>query len=446
VRVRATVASVARKRDKLKAITSGWAGRTWATGKLAASVGVSVARRAVLSTSPAADQAWGESLASQLDSMKGLAMKIGQMVSYLDGAMPAEAQRVLRRVQQGAQPLEFAIVRESVEVALGAPLEDLFDRFDEEPIAAASIGQVHRAALDGRELAVKVQYPNIRATFDVDFGQLDRIAGVASLATAVDGHAIVKELHDRLEEECDYQREARCQELFRQLHRGDPGVIIPDVIHRRSAATVLSSSFEEGREFHEFCEDASQEERNRAGALCFRFSFASVFGHAVFNADPHPGNYRFPGGGRVVFLDFGCVRFFEPEFIERWKRLAWCVLENRRDDFRDVLEPTGLVGNPAKFDYDEYWRMMGYLYEPFAASWFEYRPEYVERVFQFTDPRYARGLRHVGMPAEWVWLMRLQYGLNSVLTHLRAEGDYGSLYRDCLSRTIDAATLEDVAD
>ncbi|MFK7930152.1 MAG: ABC1 kinase family protein, partial [Myxococcota bacterium] len=277
------------KRDALKGITTGFARRTLKTGRIAASVAAAGAKR-VVRTSTDDDAHFGEALLSQMDEMKGFAMKAGQILSYMDGALPPETARRLRALQKGSKPVEFDVLRPAAEASLGGTIEDLFERFDITPIASASIGQVHRASLDGQELAVKVQYPNVASTFRSDFSTLRQLCRLASLGSNVNAPAIVRELETRFLEECDYVREAAWQEAVR-AQLALPGAVIPAVRHDRSTGTVLSSAFMPGQDFYAFVQTASQAERNQAAAVLFQASFGLIFKHGIINADPHPGNY-----------------------------------------------------------------------------------------------------------------------------------------------------------
>jgi len=421
------------RRKQLKQLTTGLLGRTVASGRVAAHLGKAAARTATRLATAATDADLGQALAAELDGMKGLAMKVGQMASYLHGTLPPEAQAVLVRLQQGAEPVPFETLRPGVEAALGGSIGTLFDRFDPQPIAAASIAQVHRAALDGREVAVKVQYPGIRDTLDVDLGHLRRITRLVGLGAAFDARELVGELRDRLLEECDFAAEAAHQTRFRAAWSDVDWVQIPAVIAERSVPTVLTTDFADGRRFAGFVADSDPSARDLAGERLFRFAFGSVFGHAMLHGDPHPGNYLFgESGDHIAFLDFGCVRRYDAAFVDTWKRLAWTVLEDRREDLRDVMVDTGMVDNPDRYDFDYHWRVMQYLYEPFTAPRFRYTTDYVARSYAVLAGNNPNR-RRTRMPAEWVLTNRLQWGLNNVLAHLQAEGDFGAVMRECLA-------------
>jgi predicted unusual protein kinase regulating ubiquinone biosynthesis (AarF/ABC1/UbiB family) len=418
------------KREKLKAITHSWVGRTRNTGTVAA-LTAGYAASKLFRSSEEADARFGEGLLDRLDEMKGFAMKVGQILSYVDGALPAAAQERLRALQQGQRTLEAPAVRAQVEAALGAPVDTLFERFDDDPLAAASIGQVHRARFEGREVAVKVQYPHVADTFRTDFRQLRGVAALAGLGTAVDGQALVAELEARFLEECDYQREASWQEAFQDALADLPGAFVPGVARARSAPTVLTTDFVEGAPFYRFLETASQEAKDRAGLLLFEVSFRCIFRHGAIQADPHPGNFLFPADGRVALLDWGCVRAYERPFVERWRALARVLLDHDRSAFEEAFRATGMVGSP-RFDFDAQYLQMRHLYAPLDTASYQFTPDYVAATMELAKPGNPN-LRRLAMPPEWLWTNRLHFGLYSVLAALGARGDFRAAYERALA-------------
>ncbi len=361
--------------------------------------------------------------------MKGLAMKVGQILSYLDG-LPAETQRVLAALQRGAASRPLTEIAAMVESELGAPLASLFDEFSETPVAAASIGQVHRAVVEGREVAVKVQYPDVAASFQSDTQRLRRLASLASLATNVDGQAIVDELAARLAEECDYRAELRNQTWFSQAFANDPEVVIPETLESHSATRVLTTAWEEARSFEAFCTSASATQRNAAAQTLVRFAWRSFFVHHALHADPHPGNFGF-ADTHVVFFDFGCVRRFDAAFVEAVRALFQCTLDEDRARFPEVLIRTGMVPEPSRYNFDAHWEQVRYELEPYRAPSFHFTPEYTARAAQFSRPTHPNS-RRMAIPPPWIWLLRLQYGLPGMLRRLDAEGDFGAILQDVL--------------
>ena len=190
-----------------------------------------------------------------MDTLKGLSMKLGQMMSYVDGTMPPDAQRVLRRLQRQSEPLAFDAVREAIEASLGAPLAELFESFEEEPFAAASIGQVHRARIDGADVAVKVQYPQIAKALEIDLGNVDRIGTHRNPRhRPFEREELFGELRERFMEECNYELEAANQRVFQKIWADDPRVIVPRTIASHCSRTVLTSSLQPGVGFYTFCD------------------------------------------------------------------------------------------------------------------------------------------------------------------------------------------------
>ncbi len=255
-----------------------------------------------------------EQIVTALGTMKGAAMKVGQVLSFLDvGLVPPEYQpefqRKLAALRDAAPTVTFRDMRRVIEEELEAPLGESFAEFDEEPIAAASIGQVYRARLhDGREVAVKVQYPGVAAAVRADMQNLGMILRLAKrLAPGLDAKAIGREISDRIEDELDYELEAQNQRAMSRIFRGHPFVAIPAVVTSFSRERVLVSEFVEGVGFEEL-KGYPQELRDRVGEILFRFYFGSLYRHHQFSGDPHPGNSMLLEDGRMAFFDFGLFK------------------------------------------------------------------------------------------------------------------------------------------
>lgn len=401
-------------------IAVGWAKRTWASGRAAASLGKVAARHAV---ERAVGEDSGDDLADRLDELKGLSMKVGQMLSYLDGAVPPRAQQALQRLQHRAKPMGWDAVDATIREAYGRPPDEIFDGFERGPFAAASIGQVHRAAIGDQRVAVKVQYPEIAKAIAVDLDNFGKLGAIASLGTAVASGPLIAELRERLREECDYRQEAANQALFRTMYAGWTDVVVPEVRLDLARERVLVTGLVGGIAFDEFVATASVEARNAAGLAIWRAIWTLLFRNGLFNGDPHPGNYRFQPDGRVALLDFGCVRAFDVSFLERWRAFAQVVRGRDRERFPEAFAALGFVGS-SRFDFDAAWRFIEYLYEPMRGPGFRFDTAYAERavsVFKW-DPN----LRKTAMPPEWLLLNRLQWGLFSLLGRLNAEGDFAT--------------------
>lgn len=423
--------------DDLRELAKGFRKRTWVTAKLATKVGLSAAKRQLRGRDAdaptpkeiAASTAAARELVAQLGQLKGLVMKVGQMASYLPGALPDEAQAVLASLQAKSTAMEASVVAKVVEDELGAPPDALFEDFEPTPFAAASIGQVHRARFEGRPVAVKVQYPGIEEVLASDLSTVGLFAKMSTLGLPMDGAALVRELEARILEECDYAREADQQEALGAILCRDPSASVPRVVRARSSRRVLTTELVDAMPFDAFRRDATQAAKNRAAEVIFRACFGGLFQHGVYNGDPHPGNYLFREDGRVVFLDFGCVRRFEEPFIETWKALARTILDGDRARYPARFEATGLVGVSRGFDWDQQWEVMQYLYTPFLQRdpFFTYTDEYVRQSYGlmiFDNPNQ----RKLDCPPEWLLLNRLQWGLNAVLAKLEATGPWPDVF------------------
>lgn len=378
------------------------------------------------------DLALGASLTGHLDEMKGLAMKVGQIVSYLDVPLPEEVQDQLAQLQTGQAGMSIDVVRPIVESALEGPLESRFERFDPVPVAAASIGQVHRARVAGRDVAVKVQYPTVAGSFEADLGSLRRVASLASVASAVDGRAIVDELAARLEEECDYAREARMQQAFGRAFAHEPSVVVPGVVTSHCAGPVLTTDWIEGAGFATLCA-AGDARRNAAAATTLvRFTYRSLLSMGTIQADPHPGNFVFLRDGRVAFLDFGCVRALRADFVDGLRALTRAVLYDDRARFREAVHALGLVGDERRFDYDHFFSVMSHLHRPFLTTRFTFTRAYVREGHALNGPS-SPNARSLAIPPEYVWVARLQWGLWSILARLGATGSFAPLLEEVLA-------------
>jgi predicted unusual protein kinase regulating ubiquinone biosynthesis (AarF/ABC1/UbiB family) len=403
-------------------------GAAWTAGRLAG-------RRVLGRKVGERDTELGELLTGQLDTLKGLPMKLGQIVSYMDVPLPEEVQASMSRLQTGQRGLDPEETRHALELALGAPLESLFEEFELAPVAAASIGQVHKARVQERWVAVKLQYPGIAGTFERDLGMVNRIASLASLASAVDGKAIVGELAARLEEECDYAREARMQQIFADAFAEDSHIHVPAILPQLSAKTVLTSEWVDGLSFEalQHCDD--QARIDAVASVLLRFSYHSLLNLALIQADPHPGNFLFGEDGRVTFLDFGCVRQLDVEFVEALRRSIRAVRDSDREVFRESVIELGLVGRPKKFNFEHFFTVMEHLYRPLIAPEFLFDANYVKQGLQYNGPSNPNA-RHMSIPPAYVWVMRLQWGLWSILSRLNAQGSFAPLLNEFLEQPV----------
>ena len=395
-----------------------------------------IAGRRLLGLTPgAADDALAVHLADQLDRMKGMAMKVGQVMSYMDVPVPPSVQDHLARLQTGVLGMPSEQALEVLQQSLGSPVTALFDDFDLEPVAAASIGQVHRARFGEQAVAVKIQYPDVAATFTSDMSIMRRIGVLATAATAADGRAIVEELAARLDEECDYAREAIMQQAFKVAFADDNTIHIPQVVFERSSAVILTTHWVDGERFESIRRTQDGARRSSVARAIAQFSFRSIYELAAVQADPHPGNYIFEPDGRTTMLDFGCTRQISMDLIEKLKRLIRALRDSDRSAFRQASYDIDMVGRPKRFDFDHHFVVMAHLFEPLLSPGFRFTPAYTAKTAAFNSVNNPNAFS-LAIPPQFVWILRLQLGLWAVLAKLEPDIDFVDDFAEILDRPV----------
>ena len=380
-------------------------------------------------------------MASILGEMKGAAMKLGQLASFVDTEfLPPEYaelyQEQLAKLRTSAEPMPWTEVNKVLEEEYkGESLFEHFSDFEQEAFAAASIGQVHRARLiDDREVAVKIQYPGIAEALEADLANAGMLVRLArALAPGLDAKAVAEELRLRVIEELDYEYEAQSHRSFARAYRDHPFIYVPDVITRLSRRRVLVTEYVEGKGFEEI-KELGDEERSRFGEIVFRFCFGSIYHLQHFNADAHPGNYLLMGDGRVAFLDFGMTKRLDPEQIELEQRAVDAAVQKDPELLRQALHDLGFVKNPSKLDAE---RLLDHVM--IVGGWYLEDREYevsarrVMKVIEVTsDPRsdYYDMLRRESLPAEELMGRRMETGVLAVLAQLRAKRNWHRIMRE----------------
>jgi predicted unusual protein kinase regulating ubiquinone biosynthesis (AarF/ABC1/UbiB family) len=376
-----------------------------------------------------------------LGQMKGAAMKLGQFASFIDTEfIPDEYREIYQeqlaklRTDAPAMPWE-KVERVLVEEYDGEPLAEMFAEFEHEAFAAASIGQVHRAELlDGRAVAVKIQYPGIAEALDADLRNAGTIVRLArALAPGLDAKEIAKELRERVMEELDYEYEAQNQRSFARAYRDHPFIYVPEVLTRLSRRRVLVTELVEGLGFEQVKEQP-HEERSRFGEIVFRGSFGSIYHLQHFNADPHPGNYILMADGRVAFLDFGMTKKLDREQILLEQRAVDAAFHGDPERLRKALHDLGFVKSPSKLDAE---RLLEHSMA--VSGWFiedreiEISAKRVMKIIESTnDPRseYYDLMRRESLPADELMGRRMEIGVVAVLGQLRAKRNWHRIMRE----------------
>ena len=371
-----------------------------------------------------------EEVARTLGQMKGALMKVGQLASFVDDSMPEPVREALEQLQQNAPPMAPELAARVIEEELGAPPKQVFAEWDPNPIAAASIGQVHRAMTrDGRAVAVKVQYPNVAEAIEADLANLDLATMAMPLVwKSLDAKAIGDEIRARITEELDYCLEAKNQRLFAEWYRDHPFIHVPDVLDELSTARVLTSELAEGVRFQEL-QTWSQDEKNLAGETIYRFVFRSYYRFHAFNGDPHPGNYLFLPGGRVTFLDYGLVKHFADADIEISLRMADAAVLNpdpkalrRATEDGGYFVPNAPVSDERLAEYSlMFWEpTLVRGVRPITSEW----ASSLIRKYMFGQGTFGDVLDYARVPPEAVILQRINLGVFAILGRLNATTDW----------------------
>jgi predicted unusual protein kinase regulating ubiquinone biosynthesis (AarF/ABC1/UbiB family) len=381
-----------------------------------------------------------ERMVEVLGTMKGAAMKLGQLASFIElDFIPEEYrplyQEKLAALRTTAPPMEWKRVERVLVEEWGEPVANLFRELDTGAAGAASVGQVHRGVLeDGREVAVKVQYPGVAEAIRADLQNVGLLTQLAKVISPhLDARGVAGEIRERLLEELDYEWEAQMQRRFARAYRGHPFIHVPSPITDLSRTRVLVSEWVDGRGFEEV-KGLPQEERDRFGEIVYRFYYGSLRRVGAYNADPHPGNYLLLADGRVAFLDYGSVKELGPERIQLYA--DYCLAASGRDAERvkELLGELGYLVRPDKLTAE---RLLDMAWE--LQPWFledrELRidPPLVARILASAmDPRGGQldVMRRSAMPTDDVMLGRLDAGVVSVLGQLRARRNWHRISRE----------------
>jgi predicted unusual protein kinase regulating ubiquinone biosynthesis (AarF/ABC1/UbiB family) len=372
-----------------------------------------------------------EQLFQVLGQLKGGAMKLGQALSVFEAALPEEVaapyRAALTKLQEAAPPLPAAAVHKVLTAELGPEWRSQFQVFSDIPAAAASIGQVHRATWsDGREVAVKIQYPGAGPALLSDLRQLSRLARVfAAMTPGLDIKPLLAELQVRVAEELDYRLEAQSQETFALAYDDDPEIRIPHVI--AGGERVLVTEWMDGTPLSTIIREGTPEQRDRASLLLARFLFSGPVLAGLLHADPHPGNFRLLPDGRLGVIDFGAVNRLPdgaPEPIGIVTRLA---LDGDADGVLALLRAEGFVRPSIQIDATEVLGYLQPLLEPVAQPTFRFSRQWLRaEAMRVGDPRSpaAQLGRQLNLPPAYLLIHRVTLGTIGVLCQLGGEAAY----------------------
>ena len=420
--------------------------RAWGLGQLGARFAAGHGRRLLRKDQALAHQELAQLLVRELGQMKGLPMKLGQMLSYMAGFVPPEYQEVYRRSLAELRTTSPAIDQDAMEAVLTGQLGDkvdvLFEDFDWTPIASASIGQVYSARFEGRNVCVKIQYPGISEATESDLRNINAIVGIMRVVLpTVDAQRIVEDFQVRLREECDYEQEARYQTRFAKIYADDSRLKVPNVINERSTARVLTTERIEGIDLETFVEDADDRERTAAAEALFHFAFETLLSHRLFHADPHPGNLLFRCDDRLGVLDFGCVQPIDSEARRDLAALLRAAINGA-----DLRAPTMRLLRVEDIDSASEAAVVKIASEIFAPlrapQPYRFTPEFATQVMRDAVEaktglsfKYLTRRGRFGGPREGItYIARSLFGLTSLWGELKAEVNFQALASDILDR------------
>jgi len=385
-------------------------------------------------------------LTQALGNLKGPLMKVGQILSTIPEALPAEYAQTFQQLQSNAPPMGWPFVKRRMKAELGNDWQDRFASFDKEAAAAASLGQVHKAiTLDGKNIACKLQYPDMQSAIEADLKQLKLIFSIYErYDKAIKTGDVHAELAERLKEELDYKLEAKYTALYKHMLRDESNVHVPEIINDISTSRLICSSWLEGNKILGY-KDASQEDRNQIAMNMFRAWYVPFYHYGIIHGDPHLGNYSVrPDDLSINLLDFGCVRIFPPKFVGGVIDLYRALQEDDIERAVHAYETWGFEGlSTEQVETLNIWAR--FLYGPILED--KVRPigEVTNGVYgsEIAEKVHEK-LRQVGgvkIPREFVFMDRAALGLGSVFLHLKAEINWYEKFNEMIDG-FDVAKLE----
>jgi predicted unusual protein kinase regulating ubiquinone biosynthesis (AarF/ABC1/UbiB family) len=375
-----------------------------------------------------------EQLFTVLGELKGGAMKLGQALSVFEAALPEESaapyREALTKLQEAAPPMPAATVHQVLDEQFGRSWPDRFTSFDDVPAAAASIGQVHKAVwADGREVAVKLQYPGAGPALLADFTQLSRLAWLfARLSPGLEVKPLLAELKERVLEELDYTLEAQSQRAFAAAYAGDPDIVIPRVV--ASAPKAVVTEWLDGTPLSRIIADGTQDERDRAGSLLALLHYSAPERAGLLHADPHPGNFRITADGRLGVVDFGAVARLPDGSPEPLGRLTRLALDGDGPALVTMMRELGFIRPGVELDAEAVMDYFGPVLDPLRSDTFTFSREWMRRqAARIGDPRSeeAKVGRMLNLPPTYLLIHRVTIGSIGILCQLGATAAFRPL-------------------
>ena len=410
-----------------------------AAGRATLGIGKKLSGRPSEEVDAQLQQRTAEQLFAVLGQLKGGAMKLGQQLSIFEAAVPEEVagpyREALVKLQEAAPPMPVRTVHAVLAQQLGGRWRDRFREFDDNPAAAASIGQVHRATWrDGRDVAVKIQYPGAGTALMADLNQLARFARLfAALFPGMEVKPLIAELKARAEEELDYALEADAQRTFAAAYADDDQIVVPRVV--ASAPKVIVSEWLEGTPLSRIIAEGTKEQRDRAGLLMTVLHFSGPERAGLLHADPHPGNFRLLPDGRLGVIDFGATARLPEGHPEPIGRLVRWALAGRAEDVLTDLRAEGFVRPTVDVDAQGVLDYLLPFLDPLAVPSFRFTRSWMQaQAARIGDPRSdaSRLGRQLNLPPSYLLIHRVTIGSIGVLCQLDAEAPYRGVCEEWL--------------
>ncbi|SOC48840.1 Predicted unusual protein kinase regulating ubiquinone biosynthesis, AarF/ABC1/UbiB family [Blastococcus aggregatus] len=410
-----------------------------AAGRATLGIGKRLSGQSADAVSAELQQRTAEQLFAVLGQLKGGAMKLGQTLSVFEAAVPEEMaapyREALVKLQEEAPPMPVRTVHAVLAQQLGGTWRQRFREFDDQPAAAASIGQVHRATWrDGRDVAVKIQYPGAATALMSDLNQLSRFARMfAVLFPGMDVKPLIAELKARVVEELDYSLEADAQRGFAAAFADDPQIVVPRVV--ASAPKVIVSEWLDGTPLSRIIAGGTPEQRNRAGMLMALLHFSAPQRAGLLHADPHPGNFRLLADGRLGVIDFGATARLPDGHPEPIGRLLRWALDGKAEEVLADLRAEGFVLPNAQIDAQGVHDFLRPMLDPIAETRFHFTRAWMqEQAARIADPRLeaSRLGRQLNLPPAYLLIHRVTIGSIGVLCQLDAAGGFRGVLEEWL--------------
>jgi predicted unusual protein kinase regulating ubiquinone biosynthesis (AarF/ABC1/UbiB family) len=378
-----------------------------------------------------------EQLFAVLGELKGGAMKFGQALSVFEAAVPPELaepyREALTRLQTAAPPMPAARTHRVLAEQFGRGWRERFREFDDTPAAAASIGQVHRAVWhDGREVAVKVQYPGAEEAIMADLRQLQRFARVIQpMVPGMEIKPLLAELRDRMAEELDYRDEADAQRAFAAAYDGDDEVVVPRVV--ASAPKAMISEWISGTPLSQVIRVGEPEERDRVGTMLSRFHFSAPSRVGLLHADPHPGNFQILADGRLCVIDFGAVARLPDGLPYELGHMLDLAVNDKSEELLTLMRDLNFVLPDTDMSADRAMTYLGPLVDPLRTETFHFTREWIrgqaDRLGDLRRPEFETG-RGLNLPPQYMLIHRVTLASVAVLCQLDAEVPLKQIFRD----------------